>query len=593
MILHINQPGKNRISFRLENTQEQTDEPVWPEYMQTISGSFLNELIQHGRKVLRASPRSGLIEEMKELGLMLFENIFPLELRQKLTAHQGPLYLWTEMNSIPWELLYDENQFWGIKYSMGRKVIKVIKPMSDRQKVSVPDKRDPGVLIIASNPNNDLNWLQDEVETIISRVSQFAEVNVISGERATVLETSRELRKGYSIVHYCGHAVKDHATNESALLLHEGRLLDAVTIKSNMGGSPVVFINACQSARGNPEYDLTSEWDDMTSCLSDAFLYAGAAGVIGTVADVGDLESAMFANHFYERIYMGSSLGEAIQSTRKSFAENLPDNPVWSSFVLYGNPASSIRRNSMHPIGSGNKKNNDASNSRPAGYSTGGNHTMVHGSGNQASQTEISPQGKELEDTVPPVILQNRWQETLSEIKPAILYVETMRGEGTGFLVGDGKYAITCHHVVRNFQNIKLHYFDGRTVNARVLGSDPNRDLAILELENIDIKYSMRIAETAPIQEGQEIYAIGHPLGFSFTATKGNVSNRCRVINNTSYVQTDASLNPGNSGGPIIRENGDVVGVVSFGVGGAQGLGFGVATPHIRSMLAKYRIKNS
>ncbi len=562
-ILHINQRA-NFLSYRIEGIASSPEEPIWPQYSKPISDTLIQELQQHASQVLRSVPRSGLGSEMAELGLLLYDNLVPEGIRPQLRDHNGSLYIWTELSSIPWEYLHDGEQFWGIKYPMGRRVIASI---SDHARVSTTVSKEPSVLIIASNPNNDLVWLDEEVETIISSVGQLADVTALSGTRTTMIDTLRELRKGcYSIIHYCGHAVNEGANGDGALVLHDGRLLTASTISENLRGAPMVFLNACQSARGTPETELSQVWDTVTSTLSDAFLRGGAAGVIGSVADVGDKEGAQFAHRFYQHFVKRLTLGEAMQSTRKLFFDELPDNPVWSSFLLFGNPSGSPGVAAVEPL-----TTPEVDIAETVEY-----------------KHEVPPPSPNLSNSFSHETL---WQEVLAQVKPAILHIETEKGGGTGFMVGNGKYAFTCSHLVNNARNLQVRYIDGRMVNAEVLGVDPASDLAILKLEKVLVVASLHIADTASIQEGQSILAIGHPLGFSFTASRGIISSRCRVVDAIAYVQTDAALNPGNSGGPMINESGEVVGVVSFGVGGgAQGLGFGVAPPHLRALMTRLRV---
>jgi len=567
-ILHINRREKF-ITFRLEGLQVDGDEPIWPQYSQTISDALIAELQQHASTLLRSVTRIGLNADMIDLGLLLYDNLVPEGIRAILRDYEGSLFVWTEMSNIPWEQLYDGEKFWGNRYAMGRRII---TSASLQPRVSGGINKVPSVLIITSNPDGDLAWLEDEVETVVSTVSQFADVSVLSGSRATMIETIRELRKGcYTIIHYCGHATNEPSTGEGALLLHDGQLLTSSMIKSNLRGAPVVFLNACQSARGAPVTGVTEAWDGVTSSLSDAFLLGGAAGVIGAIADVGDKEGAQFASKFYQHLNKGDALGRAIQLTRTTFCSKIPDNPVWSLFVLFGSPGGALGVPVV--VSRPTTKNPD-----PASEN------------GQMDRAAVSLAN----DLLGVPALRDSWQDVLGQVKPAVLYVETDKGGGTGFLIGDGEYAVTCNHVIRNSKSIHVRYIDGRQVSATIFGVDRESDLAILKLETASVIASLNIAETDAIQEGQSILAIGHPLGFSFTVSRGIVSSRCRVIEATAYIQTDASLNPGNSGGPIICETGDVVGVVSFGVGGgAQGLGFGVAPPHLKALMTKLRIRSA
>lgn len=564
IILHINRQGRV-LSYRVEGVQSEGHEPIWPQYTQVVTDALINDLQQHASIVLRSVSRTGLGAELKDLGLLLYDNLVPEGIRLILREHCGPLYLWTEVSSIPWEILHDGDQYWGAKYPMGRRIIASV-PL--RFPIRRKAAKNFSILVVAANPNGDLIWVDEEAESIVSSLDEDAEICVLSGSRATPIEVIRELRKGtHTIIHYCGHAISDTVTGEGSLLLAENSTLPSSTIRANLKGNPVVFLNACQSARGCPETELSGLWTGLTASLADGFLVGGASGVIGTLADVGDWEGREFAKEFYKNILSGLGIGGAIRSTRLQFLNHSPDNPIWSAFVLFGSPSGGIWQSC------------NATPTVPAPF-----QEREEGEGELPSQPLGVTRWERQEQ-------ERAWQEVVSMVKPAVLHVETDRGAGTGFLISDGSYALTCHHVVKNAKTVMVRFIDGRQVEAGVFGFDKTLDLALLKLIQTPVLSCMRFASTEKIQEGQTVLAIGHPMGFAFTVSRGIVSSRCRVLGDVTYVQTDAALNPGNSGGPIICETGEVIGVASFIVGmGVQGIGFGVATPHIRGFLAKYRI---
>jgi hypothetical protein len=562
-VLHVNRHGRV-LSFRIEGIQSVREEPLWPQYTQAVSDAVLDDLQRESDRIVRAAPRAGLLSDLTELGLLLYDNIVPEGIRSVLRDHSGSLYVWTEIGGIPWELLHDGEQFWGLRYQLGRRIITSVAP---RSRLMYTKPEDTAILVVASDPRGELPWVPQEVESIVSSFGADASVCVLSGVRAAVIDVIRELRRGiYGIVHYCGHGVTEPATGEGALLLCDGKILSASTICSNLRGRPIVFLNACQSARGSQQGRVSENWNGITSSLADAFLAGGAAGVIGTVADVGDQEGTQFARLFYQRILTGQPVGEAIRSIRLKFFTEQPDNPVWATFVLYGTPTVLI--GGVRPV-------SGAIPVPPAPVARRG------------SQSSVEPEGDE-----DGVSRGESWQQVVTRVKPAVLHVESERGAGTGFLVGQAGYAVTCCHIVENLGTVTVRFIDGREVLGTVLGTDPAADLALLRLSESPPAQPMRLAESERIQEGQTVLAIGHPFGFSFTVSRGIVSSRCRVFKSTAYVQTDTALNPGNSGGPIISESGEVVGVASWGVRhDAEGIGFGIATPHLRALLARFRVR--
>ncbi len=179
-------------------------------------------------------------------------------------------------------------------------------------------------------------------------------------------------------------------------------------------------------------------------------------------------------------------------------------------------------------------------------------------------------------------------EDAIQRIKVSILKVQADGGSGTGFILSNQGHILTCAHVlVGNRFYVISEHGDRRSV--QILGKDETCDLAILYDESLTDP-SLTFADPAMIAEGQTVYALGHPLGFDFTLSRGIISNRQRVRSGVSLVQTDVSLNPGNSGGPLVNEQGEVIGVASQILEGGQGLGFGIALQHIFAFTAQMRI---
>ncbi|WP_017711333.1 S1C family serine protease [Prochlorothrix hollandica] len=176
----------------------------------------------------------------------------------------------------------------------------------------------------------------------------------------------------------------------------------------------------------------------------------------------------------------------------------------------------------------------------------------------------------------------------IQSIKVSILKVRSNDGNGTGFIVSKQGHILTCAHVLvgDRFQVITEH---GDRRSVEVLGKDETCDLAILYDKSL-IDPPLTFADPATIAEGQTVYALGHPLGLDFTLSRGIISNRQRVRSGVSLLQTDVSLNPGNSGGPLVNDQGEVIGVASQTLEGGQGLGFGIALQHIFAFAAQMRI---
>ena len=179
-------------------------------------------------------------------------------------------------------------------------------------------------------------------------------------------------------------------------------------------------------------------------------------------------------------------------------------------------------------------------------------------------------------------------EDIIQSIKVSILKVQSNAGNGTGFVVSNQGHILTCAHVLvgDRFQVISEH---GDRRSVEILGKDETCDLAILYADALS-EPPLTFADPATIAEGQTVYALGHPLGLDFTLSRGIISNRQRVRSGVSLLQTDVSLNPGNSGGPLVNEQGEVIGVANQILEGGQGLGFGIALQHIFAFAAQMRI---
>jgi S1-C subfamily serine protease len=154
---------------------------------------------------------------------------------------------------------------------------------------------------------------------------------------------------------------------------------------------------------------------------------------------------------------------------------------------------------------------------------------------------------------------------------------------GSGFIISTDGFVVTNHHVIENASDIRVGLADGRTVNAELKGTDPSTDIAVLKIYETGLK-ALSFANSETLQPGQIAIAIGNPLGLQHTVTAGVVSalgrtlraNNGRLIDD--IIQTDASLNPGNSGGPLVNSSGQVIGVNTATILSAQGLCFAVSS---------------
>ncbi|MDM9621949.1 serine protease [Rhizobium sp. AC44/96] len=171
-------------------------------------------------------------------------------------------------------------------------------------------------------------------------------------------------------------------------------------------------------------------------------------------------------------------------------------------------------------------------------------------------------------------------------VGPAVSRIERMEGRGghgSGFAISPDGLIVTNNHVVDDAKTVRIKTAEGLTTEGRVLGRDPDTDIALIRA-NTGVGAWARLGDSRRLRRGHVAIAIGNPLGFEWTVTAGIVSALGRSMRASNgrliddVIQTDAALNPGNSGGPLVSSSGEVIGVNTAVIRGAQSIAFAVAS---------------
>jgi len=168
------------------------------------------------------------------------------------------------------------------------------------------------------------------------------------------------------------------------------------------------------------------------------------------------------------------------------------------------------------------------------------------------------------------------------------------RSLGSGFIISNDGYIFTNNHVIEQADKILVKISDGKEYEAKIIGTDPNTDLALIKIKPENSLPVAEIGDSDKVKVGEWVIAIGNPFGLDATVTAGIVSAKGRVIGAGPYdnfIQTDASINPGNSGGPLFNMDGKVIGINTAIIAQGQGIVFAIPINMAKSILSDLKTK--
>ena len=301
----------------------------------------ISDVVEQQRRRYSGSKKRGRKGEksgtpLKRLGQLLFNMLLPPALQDALRAlpDQQPIMLTTTDIEIPWELLHDGEQFFALKHPMGRRLWSPVPVRANGQ------PSDNHSLLFISNPTGDLDEANKETDKLMDLFEPEGDDDpyprFLGHTSATRWQVLEAFSMGYEIIHYSGHA------EPGKLLLADGEIT-TMEIQKALQGHPFVFLNACYSAKEMTSKEVHESgivpYAGLTaSNLAEAFIIGGAAGFLGTLWPVFDQSSREFAEWFYTLLRKGVPVGEALRQARVKMYETQPDDPIWASFVLYGDP---------------------------------------------------------------------------------------------------------------------------------------------------------------------------------------------------------------------------------------------------------------
>ncbi len=180
-------------------------------------------------------------------------------------------------------------------------------------------------------------------------------------------------------------------------------------------------------------------------------------------------------------------------------------------------------------------------------------------------------------------------KEIIELFRNVVIQIATPYSKGTGFYMKTRNLIVTNEHIVRGNRKVIIESSHLNRQMAKVLFVDAKHDLAFLEVPTTTSMPTVAFGNDGAVKEGDQIIAIGHPFGLKYTATQGIISSTFHRQNDLTYFQHDAALNPGNSGGPLLNEKGEIIGVNTFIIRDGDNIGFSLPVNYLKDTIAAFQ----
>lgn len=370
LVLRVEKRG-DRLQVSCFKQETNHPHPVRNFLEQSLSVSTLKEQTQRIQKVLCRMNQAGELtpeafRQLKNCGQILYDELFPLAVKERLNSLES-LFLTLEidedLNFVPWELLFDGEDFLCRRFAMGR--IVRTRQVVDTSRFPSRKTQSPLRVLLLYDPKGDLSQGEKEpflgeAEKLLNNFGNHTEIKIDLKSRHIEKATVRQSLREYDIIHYAGHAdYNEKEPEKSGWKLVNGKFIaqDLTKMIGTRKSMPLlIFSNACRS--GRVDFTLEQDYQNRVFSLARIFLVSGVRHYIGTFWDILNKESAEFASLFYQNLFAGQSIGEALQRARISFSTaSGKQTALWSSYILYGSPSVSYIKSAeqqdhlIHPMG--------------------------------------------------------------------------------------------------------------------------------------------------------------------------------------------------------------------------------------------------